>query len=393
MEAEQTDSSMPLVDNGTHGAAHDGERPNSDPRVENSSSWSKPLTHTKPAEKTEDGDLILFELHIRVTDRNKKVPSVKLMEYLDVNSAKTLSSLITKSAVFHQAYFTTLAGRDSLHNKKATINGANVIFEAYPPQNSDHFVPPPKVISTKMRLIALPPHLSLQKVQKAIGEKISSYIADSASFETFSSNRNVRNGNLSFFVRGIKHGLPFQYLRVDGYDVLMQNATHPLDPSFTLKVSSEEEDPVPAKDQDKNTDKPKPKPKVNTTLTSDSTNPRDAIDNIFEASIPDNTEMDVDATKTKPKQSRDIVDDHDDDADGETTAGEVDEGFTKKINRKTKRLAAKKAKINDKDKGKDKDKEKDKQDKVQPVGKKVKKPINAASFSKSGLLTQWLVQQ
>jgi hypothetical protein len=236
-EMQTTDVPMQGTDHGTHDGVHHGEIPNTDSRVEDhnaasSSSWNKPLTHHKPAMKTTDGDLVLYELHVRVVDKNKKVSSVKLMEYLDVNSAKTLSSLITKSSVFHHAYFTTVEGRDSLHNKNAVINGTNVVFEAYPPKNSDHFVPPPKVISTKMRLIALPPHLSLQKVQKAISEKIPSYIMDSASFETFASNRNVRNGNLSFFVRGIKHGLPFQYLRVDGYDVLMQKCHSPLRPQL-----------------------------------------------------------------------------------------------------------------------------------------------------------------
>ena len=209
-------------------------------------SWNKPLNHEpKPAKLSQEGDLILFELHVKITDKSKKVPSLKLMEYLDGKSAKSLNTLSSKSATVHHAFFTDEDARDAFHGKNAVINGVNVSFESYPPKQSEHFVAPPKIISTKMRLIALPPHLSLTKIQKAILDKIPSYIVDSASFETFSTNRMVRNGNLSFFVRGIKHGLPFGYLRVDDYDVILQNSTHPLDPSFTLKISSEDKDPEP----------------------------------------------------------------------------------------------------------------------------------------------------
>ena len=361
--------------------------PGNDPKTkENSgppqSSWKEPLVHHKPAEADSDGNLILFELTIRVVEKGKKVPSIKLMEHLNQQSGFSLNTLSSKTSTSHSAFFCTKEAREAFHGKSATVANVKVSFERYPPAETQHFVAPPKILSTKMRLISVPPHLPLKSIEKAIEDRIPPYIPGSASFETFASNRNVRNGNLSFFVRGIKPGQPFQYLRVCEYDVLLQNASHPLEPTHTPKISSEDPNPqLPKAKEKKDHVAASPTAPQSSTDTTPTPTPH-------QTETPDVTMADTFATKKADEtkaNKREIVSDSEADLEDN---GESDPGFTQVENGRKKRRT----------KAKDKKAKTEQAAKVSPVRKGVSKSVKAkanipAAPNHQATMDLWLSQQ
>ena len=81
--------------------------------------------------------------------------------------------------------------------------------------------------------------LPLEIFDKALQERFPEvYIANSAMFETLSECRRLRNGNLTFFVKGIKTGTPFRYLSIKDYDILLENPGSPNPPNTVIPLSS-----------------------------------------------------------------------------------------------------------------------------------------------------------
>jgi hypothetical protein len=96
-----------------------------------------------------------------------------------------------------------------------------------------------------MRLLKVPACLPLSLIENALA-KVKGYLKDSATFETYANDRKVRNGNLTFYVDGLVVGTPWHHLRVDGFDLRMDNPSYPNHPDVTIPTSSASA-PIPAK--------------------------------------------------------------------------------------------------------------------------------------------------
>ena len=221
-------------------------------------SWTKPL-ETKPREPTRDekGNLQFFELHVRVTGGHpgKPLSSTRLLGHFDKKAANQVHTLCTKTTNTHQLFFFSESDRNHFHEKHEKMGEFTLHMEAYPPMNNPDFKPAPTVISTKFRLMAVPPTLPMDTIERHLKEKLDGYIDNSASYETFTSNRAVRNGNITLYVSRIRVGVPFKYLRIAEHDLLLVNPSAPV-PCLTLSS----EDPTP--------EGPPEEPTIPTTVTS-----------------------------------------------------------------------------------------------------------------------------
>jgi hypothetical protein len=203
------------------------------------SAWNTPLpTSTLPktpaeVETDKDGNFKLHELRVRVLDRDKTLPGQRIIAHFQSEKKGSLESLLSKSGYYHAAFFKDLAYRDSLNHTKVKIDGITVKLEAFPPLDNPTWRSAPHVVCTKIRLLQVPPHLPMAKIEAALRLYLPYYINDSAQFETYVSDRSVRNGNVTLYVEKFVRGTPFRFLRVEGLDVAMQNPLRPSVPEDT----------------------------------------------------------------------------------------------------------------------------------------------------------------
>jgi len=53
---------------------------------------------------------------------------------------------------------------------------------------------------------------------------VQDYIPESASFETYKEDRRIRNGHLSFFVKGYVSSSPLEFITIEGFEIRMAHS-------------------------------------------------------------------------------------------------------------------------------------------------------------------------
>jgi len=200
--------------------------------------WSK-FKEVKYSRELEDDQYKIFELTIRW--KNTPIPSASIIRYFESKVPGALESIVPRSGTQASAFFMAKEPRDMFHLSTDRINSTEVKFESYPPPKVDapHWKEPPQFTSTRMRLLKIPMRLPLETYEAALKERFPDvYVINSATFETLSECRRLRNGNLTFFVKGIKTGTPFRYLSIRDYDILLENPGSPNPPNTVIPMSS-----------------------------------------------------------------------------------------------------------------------------------------------------------
>ena len=123
-------------------------------------SWKTPLsTNPQEPEKDDEGNLKFYELVVRVTGGTPGNPlaSSRVLGWFDKHSPSQVHTLSTKTTHSHHLYFFKEGARDNFQDKKMKLGDYTLHMEAYPPKNNPDFKAAPTVISTKFRLMAVPP--------------------------------------------------------------------------------------------------------------------------------------------------------------------------------------------------------------------------------------------
>ena len=200
--------------------------------------WDK-FKEAKYSREIDGEQYKIFELTIRW--KNTPIPPSSMIRFFESKVPGALESIVQRSGTQASAFFMAKEPRDMFHLSTDRINSIEVKFESYPPPQEDapHWKEPPQCTSTRMRLLKIPMKLPLEIFDKALQERFPEvYIANSAMFETLSECRRLRNGNLTFFVKGIKTGTPFRYLSIKDYDILLENPGSPNPPNTVIPLSS-----------------------------------------------------------------------------------------------------------------------------------------------------------
>ena len=167
-----------------------------------SATVNPPPTASPPSE-TPPPSRALFE--IRLSTEARKPPSrTKILAVL----AKSFPSLDT--AIFKGADRVFVFLKDEkacleAHRKgELRVEGISFRAEMFPPPLKDApwFVAPPLITHTRGRLLHIDPTWTIEEINMALKKRFDKLLPEHTSFETYTENRRIRNGNLSFFVDG-----------------------------------------------------------------------------------------------------------------------------------------------------------------------------------------------
>lgn len=166
----------------------------------------------------------LFELRVKLLTKLNKKDSYDFNGV--TNQIISLAGEDNIEAVIDNKHYCSIFFRNSLSREKIgkNIMADKLTFqtEIYPPKDPS-FKEPPKILSTRLRLLGLNPSWKLTKIESTLMEKMPFYIKDSAYFETLKNHRKIKNGNLTFFIHGIKTIAPFSHLRIEDQDVKVRH--------------------------------------------------------------------------------------------------------------------------------------------------------------------------
>ena len=164
-----------------------------------------------------------YELRIRFSCAKGTNPSHSIFQFLDEklkHKMDTVEYLFNHTNYF-SAVFTDNKMREECVVKDFKINEVTITSEVFPPsqEQAPFFKPPPKIISTRMRLKNINYLWSLSDIEEALTKDFPAYLSNSATFETYNNNKKIKNGNVSFFVEGLFCGTPCNYFKIKDEDV------------------------------------------------------------------------------------------------------------------------------------------------------------------------------
>jgi len=215
------------------------------PMAEVSSDPWAPFKETQYSLTSQGNRYVLFELTVRNLSQGKKTTPNQWSTYFQKKVPRAVESLIPKAGGDFSIFFLSKEARDAFHKKEDFVGGAKFAMEAFPPPDAPYWKPAPTIVSTRIRLLKVPALLPLSLIETALTQ-VKGYLKESATFETYANDRKVRNGNLTFYVDGLVVGTPWLHLRVDGFDLRMDNPSYPNHPDVTIPISSASA-PAPAK--------------------------------------------------------------------------------------------------------------------------------------------------
>lgn len=202
-------------------------------------SWNNKPDGPFVPEYDENKKLKLFELEARVLTppEKAKLSISSLATYFQEAIPGAVDAIQEKrDRVFSVSFFSEKA-REFFHSHSTNISRTHVKFERFPPlpEDAPFHQTAPRVYATRMRLLKVPLEVKREEFDKALAQ-IPGYIKGSASFETLAKFRNIRNGNLQFFVSGKREGIPACFLNVDGVDCEIVNPTLPFTDGREVRV-------------------------------------------------------------------------------------------------------------------------------------------------------------